>query len=51
MMGLKSIFQKIINNKVTKFLNDLTMSKYLKPETLFGTEFESYLNKLFHKLS
>ena len=27
------------------WLNDKTMKKYLRPETLFGTKFESYLNQ------
>lgn len=42
-------FQKAIDNKVAEWLNDATMSKYLRPETLFGTKFESYLNQLVNK--
>ena len=38
-------FKKVIDNKTAEWLNDPTMSKYLRPETLFGTKFESYLNQ------
>jgi len=38
-------FIKVIDNKVVDWLNDKEYSKYLRPETLFGTKFESYLNK------
>lgn len=37
-------FKTVIDNQVTDWLNDNKMSKYLRPETLFGTKFESYLN-------
>ena len=38
-------FKKVIDNKTAEWLNDPNMSKYLRPETLFGTKFESYLNQ------
>jgi len=37
-------FKKVIDNKVKDWKDDLKMSEYLRPETLFGTKFESYLN-------
>lgn len=38
-------FYKVINNKVSDWKNDKYWAKYLRPETLFGTKFESYLNE------
>lgn len=38
-------FKKVIDNKTAEWLNDEKMSQYLRPETLFGTKFESYLNQ------
>src|SRR5699024_3963370 len=38
-------FKKVIDTKATEWLNDSKMSKFLRPETLFGTKFESYLNQ------
>jgi predicted phage replisome organizer/uncharacterized phage protein (TIGR02220 family) len=38
-------FKQVINKKVTEWINDKEMCKYLRPETLFGTKFESYLNQ------
>jgi uncharacterized phage protein (TIGR02220 family) len=38
-------FIKVIDNKATEWLNDSKMSVYLRPETLFGNKFESYLNQ------
>ena len=37
-------FKKVIDNKTDEWLNS-DMEKYLRPETLFGTKFESYLNQ------
>lgn len=37
-------FKKVIDNKVSEW-KDTEMEKYLRPETLFGTKFESYLNQ------
>jgi uncharacterized phage protein (TIGR02220 family) len=38
-------FKSVIDKKTTEWLNDTKMSQYLRPETLFGTKFESYLNQ------
>lgn len=37
-------FKRVIDNKTEEWGNDPKMSQYLRPETLFGTKFESYLN-------
>ncbi|MBO4815426.1 MAG: conserved phage C-terminal domain-containing protein [Clostridia bacterium] len=39
-------FKKVIDTKTKEWKNDKTMSKYLRPETLFGTKFEGYLNEV-----
>jgi len=38
-------FKIVIDKKVAEWFNDPKMNKYLRPETLFGTKFESYLNQ------
>lgn len=38
-------FQRVIDIKCKKWLGDKQMQQYLRPETLFGTKFESYLNE------
>jgi uncharacterized phage protein (TIGR02220 family) len=38
-------FQRVIDKKVSEWLKDSKMNQYLRPETLFGTKFESYLNQ------
>lgn len=38
-------FKKVIDTKATEWLNDSKMNMYLRPKTLFGTNFESYLNQ------
>ena len=38
-------FKKVIDTKVREWKNDKNMNKFLRPETLFGTKFESYLNQ------
>ena len=38
-------FVKVIDNMYDAWHNDEKMSQYLRPETLFGTKFQSYLNK------
>ena len=38
-------FKKVINAKANDWKHDEKMSKYLRPETLFGTKFEGYLNE------
>jgi predicted phage replisome organizer/uncharacterized phage protein (TIGR02220 family) len=39
-----SDFEKAITNMAAKWATDPKMVPYLRPETLFGTKFESYLN-------
>lgn len=38
-------FKTVIDKKTAEWLNDNKMNKFLRPETLFGTKFESYLNQ------
>lgn len=38
-------FKTVIDKKATEWLHDNKMATYLRPETLFGTKFESYLNQ------
>lgn len=38
-------FKRVIDNKCSQWLKDNKMCMYLRPETLFGTKFESYLNE------
>ena len=38
-------FKKVIDTKAESWKNDKKMSQYLRPNTLFGTKFESYLNE------
>jgi predicted phage replisome organizer/uncharacterized phage protein (TIGR02220 family) len=38
-------FKMVIDNKFKDWANDEEMSQYLRPITLFGTKFESYLNQ------
>ena len=38
-------FKKVMDVKTAEWLNDSKMNKFLRPETLFGTKFESYLNQ------
>ena len=37
-------FKAVIDGRVKAWANDPKMSEYLRPQTLFGTKFESYLN-------
>jgi uncharacterized phage protein (TIGR02220 family)/predicted phage replisome organizer len=37
-------FKTVIDKKCSEWLGDPKMEKYLRPETLFGTKFEGYLN-------
>lgn len=39
-------FKTVINKKCAEWMGDAKMEKYLRPVTLFGTKFESYLNQL-----
>lgn len=41
----KDDFLKVIDIKCDEWLNDSKMNKFLRPETLFGNKFESYLNQ------
>ena len=38
-------FKTVIDKKAKEWLKDIKMVQYLRPQTLFGTNFESYLNK------
>lgn len=38
-------FKTVIDNKYNDWYNNEKMNKYLRPETLFGTKFENYLNQ------
>ena len=37
-------FKTVIDKKCSEWLNNSKMEQYLRPETLFGTKFEGYLN-------
>ena len=37
-------FKRVIDIKAAEWLNDTEMNKYLRPDTLFGSKFEVYLN-------
>lgn len=44
--GFKSEdFHRVIDNKCRDWKSDKKMENYLRPETLFGTKFEGYLNE------
>lgn len=38
-------FKQVIDIKTVQWLKDSNMNQYLRPETLFGTKFEGYLNE------
>lgn len=38
-------FKSVIDKKTTEWNNDAKMRDYLRPETLFGTKFDRYLNE------
>lgn len=38
-------FKTVIDNKVAQWKDDNDMQRYLRPDTLFGTKFEGYLNE------
>lgn len=42
-------FKKVIENKYSTWFKDKKMCNYLRPETLFGTKFENYLNEKVKK--
>lgn len=39
-------FKSVIDKKAAAWRGDPKMAKYLRPETLFGTKFEGYLNEI-----
>lgn len=41
----ESDFKQVIDNKVAEWKDNPNMEQYLRPNTLFGTKFESYLNQ------
>ena len=43
-------FKTVIDKKCAEWLGDEKMEKYLRPETLFGTKFEGYLNAKITKV-
>lgn len=43
-------FYVVIDNKCSKWLSDPKMMEFLRPQTLFGTKFESYLQDTPHPL-
>ena len=42
-------FYTVIDNKCAQWLNDQKMNEYLRPITLFGNKFDSYLNAMPEK--
>lgn len=44
-------FKVVIEKKTREWLNDNKMKAYLRPETLFGTKFEGYLNQPVKELT
>lgn len=44
-------FKVVIDKKVREWINDNKMKGYLRPETLFGTKFEGYLNQPVKELT
>jgi len=42
-------FEYVIDVKCQAWLTDPNMVNYLRPQTLFGTKFESYLNEVLHE--
>lgn len=39
-------FKRVIDKKSSDWMSDSKMSKFLRPETLFGNKFEGYLNEV-----
>lgn len=44
-------FKKVIDKKTKDWKNDSKMKDYLRPQTLFGTKFEGYLNQEDKRMS
>lgn len=38
-------FKRVIDSRILKWGNDIKMSQYLTPDTLFGVKFEKYVNE------
>ncbi|RJQ70974.1 MAG: hypothetical protein C4519_19810 [Desulfobacteraceae bacterium] len=38
-------FKRVVDNKASAWSSDPKMADYLRPQTLFGTKFEAYLNE------
>lgn len=38
-------FERVIDNMCAEWIGDVKMQAYIRPETLFGTKFEGYLNR------
>lgn len=47
----KEDFFTVIDKKCADWLHDKQMAKFLRPETLFGTKFESYLNQPMREMT
>lgn len=43
-------FKRVIDYKCEQWLNDEKMQKYIRPETLFGSKFDGYLNEAPKKM-
>lgn len=43
-------FKTVIDIKCTSWLMDAKMAAYLRPDTLFGSKFEAYLNEIKHPM-
>jgi uncharacterized phage protein (TIGR02220 family) len=43
-------FKTVIDKKAAEWLTDTKMNQYLRPETLFGTKFESYLQQAVKRI-
>ena len=46
-----SDFQAVIDEKSKQWLGNETMERYLRPQTLFGSKFEAYLQEARRKAS
>ncbi|MFV1275624.1 conserved phage C-terminal domain-containing protein, partial [Klebsiella pneumoniae] len=44
-------FNKVVDNKVADWKGNKEFDKFLRPQTLFGNKFESYLNEKPMKLN
>ena len=44
-------FERVIDNMCAEWIGDAKMQAYIRPETLFGTKFESYLNRKTRRIN